>query len=307
LDDLMRRLIISVFSLTVITFAFLSCGKGTVEIGESTYEPKIVVQAFLYPGQKVEGILITRNIAMNNTTPDPLSIFLSTADVRLIDLNTNTEYRLTFNLKKLSFEYNGNDLIVGYDKDYQLKISANFDGMSLYASSTTHTPRSGFRIDNSLSQIQPLFYREKDNSGNIKNFSIAFTPSIGTEFYAFSIVALNASDSTFIYDNAFADVKHEDVIKELDQFKYQLRWLQNINSLGNEIKYDLDWIHFWFYGNYRVVVYAGDDNYRNYLLTYKTVQEFDGNFHEPNMKFQGDGIGVFASVIADTVYLRVKK
>jgi hypothetical protein len=302
----MRLKIIIVLSFTILIFGLIACGEGTVDICENTYEPKIVVEGYLYPGQKVENIRVTRNVILN-TTPDPLSIFLTTADVRLVDLSTNIEYHLTFNLKKLSFEYNGNDLLIGYDKSYQLKISATFDGINLSTSSITHTPKSGFRIKDSLSEIQSLFYREKGSDGNVKNFSIAFTPSFGTEFYAFSIVALDASDSTFNYDNAYVNIKHEDVIKGLDQLKYQLRWLQNINSSGNEIKYNLDWIHFWFYGDYRVVVYAGDDNYRNFLITYKTVQEFDGNFHEPNMKLEGDGIGVFASVIADTVYLRVMR
>ena len=41
--------------------------------------------------------------------------------------------------------------------------------------------------------------------------------------------------------------------------------------------------------------------------TYKNVQEFDGNFHEPRINIQGDGIGIFGSAIADTVFLKVKK
>ena len=56
---------------------------------------------------------------------------------------------------------------------------------------------------------------------------------------------------------------------------------------------------------YRAVVYACDENFRLFLLTYDSVQEFDGNFHEPIMNFTGDGIGVFGSCIADTVYFKV--
>ncbi len=141
----------------------------------------------------------------------------------------------------------------------------------------------------------------------MKNFSITFSPSIGTNFYAFSIAAIDASDSTFIYNNAYVNVSHDDVTKNLDGYRYQLIWLQDINSFGSEIKYNLDWIHFWFYGKYRIIVYAGDDNYKNFVLTYKNVQEFDGNFHEPQMNMQGDGIGIFGSVVADTVYVSVKK
>jgi hypothetical protein len=293
-------------SLVSLLLFFISCGEGSVDIDVSTYLPKIAVEAFLFPGKKVEGIRITKNVALN-TMPDPISIFLSAADVRIIDMSTNKEYKLTYNPAKYTFEYNGSDLVIDYDRDYRLKVSASFDGFNLSASAVTHTPKAGFHISDSLSEIQPMFYREKDVNGDLKNFSITFSPSLGTDFYAFSIVALNASDSTFNYDNAYADIKREDVVKDLDQYKYQLIWLQNVNSAGQQISYNLNWIQLWFYGDYRVVVYAGDSNYKNFLLTYRTVQDFDGNFHEPNMKLDGDGIGIFASVIADTVYLHVKK
>ena len=32
------------------------------------------------------------------------------------------------------------------------------------------------------------------------------------------------------------------------------------------------------------------------------VKEIDGNYHEPAFHFEGDGIGVFGSAIADTAY-----
>ena len=294
--------------LTALTagIIFCSCGQGVVEIGQNTYEPKIVIEGYLYPGQPVRNIRITRNIPLN-TASDPTSIVITNADVKLTDLQTNKNYQLTFNVQKFSYEYSGNDLRIDYGNSYKLTVNAAIDGKSLSASSVTNVPKSGFKINPVLSELQPLYYRERDGNGNVKNFSITFSPSTGTNFYAFSIAALDASDSTFIYNNAYVNVSHDDVTKNLDGYRYQLIWLQDINSFGAEIKYDLDWIHFWFYGKYRIIVYAGDDNYKNFVLTYKNVQEFDGNFHEPQMNMQGDGIGIFGSVIADTVYVSVKK
>ena len=79
------------------------------------------------------------------------------------------------------------------------------------------------------------------------------------------------------------------------------------STTGETLIGALDWINIWFYGNYRIIVYACDENFRLYVLTYKNVQEFDGNFHEPRINIDGDGIGIFGSAIADTVYLKVKK
>ena len=297
---------LNIFFILVSAILIFSCGESTVEIGKNTYEPKIVIDGYLYPGQKVQNIRITRNIPLN-TNIDPTALILINADVQLVDLQSNKEYRLTFNPKNFSFEYSGTDLLIGFDKSYKLVVSAVIDGKVIAANSTTRTPNSGFKIIDELTTNQSIFYREKDSSGEVKNITITFVPSFGTNFYAFSMVSLNASDSSFIYNNPYVEVKTKDVIEELDRFKYQMRWLQNINSLGTSIKYDLDWINFWFYGDYRIIVYACDENFRLYVQTYKIVQEFDGNFHEPRINIQGDGIGIFGSAVADTVYLRIKK
>ena len=52
-------------------------------------------------------------------------------------------------------------------------------------------------------------------------------------------------------------------------------------------------------------MYATDDNYREFVQTYNDVQEDDGNFHEAKFNIDGDGIGVFGSMIADTAYIEV--
>jgi hypothetical protein len=48
-----------------------------------------------------------------------------------------------------------------------------------------------------------------------------------------------------------------------------------------------------------------DKNYREFLQTYNDVQEEDGNFHEAKFNIEGDGIGVFGSVVTDTVYIEI--
>lgn len=301
-----RKSFKELFPLIVLAVSFYSCGEGTVEIGQNTYEPKIVIEGYLYPGQKIENIRITRNIPLNRR-PDPKTLILFNADVKLVDLQNNEEFKLTFNPQKFSFEYSGTNLSIGFGKSYKLIVSAKVDEKNLTASSITTVPQAGFKIIDGLSKTEPLFYRERDDKGNVKNFSVTFSPSVGTDFYVISIVSLNASDSTFIYDNAYVEMSREEIKNDLEAHKFRLMWLQNINSRSSKIKYDLDWINIWFYGDYRIIFYAGDNNFKQFVLTYKSVQEFDGNFHEPRMNMQGDGIGIFASAIADTVYLKVKK
>ena len=77
-------------------------------------------------------------------------------------------------------------------------------------------------------------------------------------------------------------------------------------DVQNQIQ-DINWLDTWFYGNYRVVMYAGDRNFKDYFITINQLQEMDGNYHEPKMYFEGDGIGIFGSFIADTVTFNLVK
>lgn len=290
----------------LIILVFYSCGESTVEIGQNTYSPKIVIEGYLYPGKKVENIRITRNIPLN-TQPDPADVILYSADVKLTDLQDSKEYTLVFNPEKYSFEYNGGDLQIDYDKSYKLTVKAIIDGKNLQASSVTTTPRAGFKILKDEAELDSMKYRETIESGIVKQFKSPFVPSPETEYYAISIVALDASFDNFIYDNPYMEIDRKDLEEDFDVYKYQFKWLQNVNSYSTKIDYNVEWLDTWFYSRYRLIIYAADENYRLFAQTYKNVQEFDGNFHEPRVNIQGDGIGVFGSLIADTVYFKVTK
>ncbi|MCX7876537.1 MAG: DUF4249 family protein [Melioribacteraceae bacterium] len=291
--------------ILLITIFIFSCGQSVVEL-EDTFEPKIVVEAFIYPNQKVNDISITKNFPLN-TAPNAQELIIRDAKVTITDLKTNKEYNLVFNSKTFCYEYNSNDLIIEYDREYQLKVNATIYGKNLTAISKTKTPQKGFAIVKEKTVSGTLSYRQKDENGFVKNLPLVFKISEGTSFYPVSIVALDASEPNFIYDNAYREVKKEDVIKDLDNFKFRQRQIFNVNSSGSFYEYEITWTAIWFYGRYRMVVYAADENYRQFSLTYRNVQEFDGNFHEPKITIQGDGIGVFASMIADTVYFSIKK
>lgn len=295
----MRKILI-VLSAIVL----LSCGEGTVEIGEKTYTPKIVVEGYLVPGRSVENIRITKSFPIN-TKPNVASILIPNANARIVDLQNGKEYTLKFNLSKYSYE--NTELIIDYDKSYKLFVEAKIDGRILKTSGVTHTPKSGFKIIKEESLLDSLKYREKDNENNLRKFKIVFQPSEGTKFYAFSLVSLNANDSTFIFNNPYVEIKLEDLHKNFEYYRYRAAWIENVNTSADKINYEIEWFNIWFYGYYRLIVYAGDENFRLFTLTYKNIQELDGNFHEPRMNLTDDGIGIFGSYIADTLYFKVIK
>ncbi len=296
---------VSIIFLTIFSILIISCGESTVEL-EQTFKPKIVMQAIIYPGQQVSGISISRNIPIN-TQPNPKTLFISDANLSITDLSTGKVYKLSYNPSKFSYQYDGKDWIVDYDRSYKLLITARIDDVILTASSVTKTPAKGFSIIKEKTVSGELKYKEQDALGSVKEIPLKLNLSPGTTYYPISLVALDASDTTFIYDNSYLEVKQEDVVKNLDRYKYIQRQIQNINPNAADIDYDINWISIWFYSRYRMIVYAADENFRIYNLTYRGVQEFDGNFHEPKINIVGDAIGVFGSMIADTVYFKVKK
>jgi hypothetical protein len=285
----------------------MSCGEGVVEVDERNYEEKIVIEGYLQPNQPVSKIRLTRNIPMN-TNLRRLDLFIDNAEVKLVDLTNGgyDEYELTFNPDSLYYEYNGQDLQINYSGKYRLEVSATIDGKRLSTRSTTTVPDEGFKIRKDLS-TDSLYFNKRGEDGILNKAQVVFQRSPETEFYAFSFIALEASTSAFIYNHPFVpkEIEEKDVEEHLDDFKYGMDTIFNTPESTGTTTLIVENYHTFFYGWYRVIAYAGDANYKDFFLTHSSVMEMDGNLHEPKMHFEGDGIGVFGSVIADTLFFKV--
>ena len=95
--------------------------------------------------------------------------------------------------------------------------------------------------------------------------------------------------------------------EDIERFTFNTTWIQNTPTSAGYSILKLFWFDFYFYSDYEIIVYAVDENYRKYLQTFQDVREPDGNFHEAAFSFEGDGIGVFGSYIADTTFISVTR
>ena len=299
---------IYLFNLLLLVIIVSSCGEGTVSVTNESYEPKIVIEGFLVANQKVEKIRIARNFPIDaNLQRFDLIPDVDRTQVTITDVEKGTSYDLTFHIAEENnfddyyWEYNRDDLIIECGKTYRLNVSAPIDGCILHASSTTTVPLQGLKIVQL--NYDRLHYRQQDENNQIVNFKVTIERSPGTTFYLTTMQALEANKSTYIYDNPYEDVKPEDVTDDVSTFRYD--WIQNTPSTSGQSEFDIYWNSLRFYCKYEVIVYASDENYMSFLQTYNDVQEPDGNFHEPRFNIEGDGIGVFGSTIADTVYIEV--
>jgi hypothetical protein len=286
------RFLMKVINLIIpvlISIIFMECGRPGVNINDTAYEPKIAVEGYLYCGETIKDFRLTRNFALG-VPIDPNSLYLTpssnnvTVTINGVPLNFDLQTNTYFN----------NQVTIDYNKTYTLAVFASIDGKDLHTTSTTTTPQKGFTILN-------------NNLGQFTYDGLPITVSIkaspGTNFYAFSIVPDTASTSNFIYKNVLrSDIDSSDVVNNFNDYKFRDGILDNINSYAETVfTFTLQLQDTWFYSPYTIIAYAGDTNFKEYFMTAPSVEEFDGNFHAPVQIFNGDGIGVFASAIRDTL------
>lgn len=286
----MKNILVILTGLVIL----IGCGDPAVDVSDVEYKPKITVEGYVYPGEQIKDIYLTRNYRLG-VAIDTTEVFLLPADNEV----AATVNGVPLQFDPVTFSYYAN-LMGDYNTSYELRVSAKIDGQVIQTSTVTTTPSSGFHILNN--NLGNLTYQEDE-------VNIEFTPSPGTDFYAFSIRADSTSLENFIYDNPYIpNIDKDELAEDYKDYGYEYDLLINIDSYSNvPIEYEVSGLNTWFYSSYTVYVYAGDKNFKDYMLTARNVQQTDGNFVEPEFHFTGDGIGVFGSAIRDTVTFNLLK
>ncbi len=281
-----NKISLSILVIFLIIGSLIGCGDPSVDITSVSYDPRIVVEGYLFPGEPVKDIRIMRNFPLNQPI-DTNQFFINPA---IADVKINTT-KLDFDSSKHS--YFTNAFTVEKGQTYTLEVSATIDGKKLTTTASTTVPLDGLKLLSSDS-VQHHYSEE---------FGILFCPMTPTGFYAFSIRADSAGLSNFIYDNEFnSNMKSDQLEKDLNNFRLRSAFIQNLKpDTLNAVYQPIRTFNTWFYSDYTVIMYAGDQNFKNFVLTAPSVKEFDGNFHEPKIIMQGSGAGVFASAIKDTI------
>jgi len=280
----MKNILLFILGLVLLA----ACGDPAVDVLTVEYEAKIAVEGYVYPGEQIKDIILTRNFRLEQPI-DTSKIILFPAENEVVATINGTP--LMFDPISLTYYSN---ITAEYNTSYELVVKAKIDGRELETSSVTTTPAPGFDlVQNNLGDV---VYRSQP-------LTFGFSTSPGTDFYTFSIRADNPTLDNFIYDNPYIpNLERKDVEDAFNDYRYQYNLLLNVDSYSAApIGYEILGLDTWFYTSYTVIVYAGDRNFKDYLLTAKDVQQPDGNFVEPKFHFSGDGIGIFGSAIRDTL------
>ena len=281
---------------------YLACGETSVNIDNSTYKPKIVVNGLLYTGEQIQKIKIMRNFPLNTTIISDEK-YLTDA---LVTISNNYGDADTLYYSPLSNYYVSDseamDIVGG--EEYTLYVSAEIDGQQLWTRSSTIAPHLGFSINDQLSTAGDIPYRKYYINGLLTNPTVTFNRTEGAEFYGLSAVALDANDSTFIEDNIFG-VDPDSLDEMINYIKYISYWSSPDNRAEGTSTIELPWYLIYFYSTYRLILYAGDLNFYHFFISHQNVMNIDGNLREPLFYFKGDGIGLFGSAVRDSIYFNV--
>jgi hypothetical protein len=300
--------IITLVTILILANIITGCGDATMEPTHESYEPRIVIEGYLHAGKNIDRIYISQNFPVDadltklNILPDPDKTI-----VQITDLESDEIYPLEYHTSE-NGDWNDyywtcreSDFVVGYGKSYQIDVWSQIEGKDLHASSVTTVPEKGFEIISI--NYNSLKYRQQEENGTLQQFEFEFNRSFGSTFYTATIEALNPTLESFIYDNPYEEKEPEDVDLVDDAITYSV--IHHAPEVSGMSEKSLGWEVFKFYDQYRIIFFAADDNYKDYLITHNDVMEMNGNFHEAKFNIEGDGIGVFASIITDTVFVEV--
>ena len=294
------------YVLIILSLILTSCGDGIVEIDSKIYEPKIVVRGFLEPNKQVSNISISRNFPLNQKFNQD-SLHLENANVILTDLILNKSYKLEYD--KTSKTYQKLDLIVEKGKIYKLYVSATIDNKNLEAWSTTKVPDELLEIDTIKSKLKPFIAFDKDETGNYKCFELYWKCSPDNFCFAFNKEPLNTDWSNMMFSYPWdADDKAK---QKYGNNWYSLRHITTYiifnRNKQNEFYYSIEPVLFIYYGLQRLIITTGDINFLDYITQPQEMVDVDGNYFEPKHHINGNGIGVFGSMISDTVEVTLLK
>lgn len=287
--------------VVLIAVLLFGCGEGMVDINTKNYEPRIVIYGFIQPGNNVKNISITRNFPLNQKI-NADSLYLKDADVVITDLSINKSYKLDFDADTKKFQRL--DMIIMKGRSYKLSISAVIDGVTVEASAVTNTPKEAVEIDTSRSRLESFHVFDKYENGEYKYFEVCWKFDPEASCYIFSKESIKMTDSNRIW--GMNNEAYEQMRAKYGNF-FTWRRGNTVEILyakdrsGEYYSHIIEAILFAYHGAQRFIVTTGDKNFYDYINLPREVVDVDGNHFEPKYHVSGQAIGVFGSIVSDTV------
>jgi hypothetical protein len=261
---------------SIIVYVLISSCEDSSPINTET--DLVVIQAYLFAGDTINDIRITKTFAMGVDTA--LMPPVNDATVQLVK---NT---ITYNLVSSPgdsgyYNYSGHDLVVGEGDKFTIKV--DYFGKVASGTTTVPTPPSGVVESNDT-----LMMPESFKPGQFQFDSTKNQVKVSWEIEANAMY--------------FVDIRNIEEEPQFVESKYPRRGLPGrmVNMPMNQNSYTILFEDLIYYGRYRVTVYKIN---QEYVDLYISRNQNSRELNEPLTNIQ-NGLGIFSAFNSVSVYFR---
>ncbi len=270
--------------LILLFTAFFSCDEESLQ-GEN-----FVVEAYLYAGEKIDGIKVKQ--VEDIYTVETKNIILTNAQITL--KKNNIFYPLIFDNNKQSYMYSGSALKVEVNDIFELEVIVG-DRIS---TAKTIVPKAteGISISGNKIVIPPIAIR----LGIVEELTKLFSNARVTtrwknpddQLHFIVIENIQAGDLIFPSDFPIPEA----TLKLIQSFRY-------ISSPTKNTNFEIPGLSLETYGRYRAKVYRVNQEYAN-LYNNQIQDSRDLNAPPSNVN---NALGIFSAFASDSVFFEVVK
>ncbi|MTI30876.1 DUF4249 family protein [Xanthovirga aplysinae] len=264
------------------------CGLAMLSCQDQTFDPTeaedLIVEAYLYSGQPVNQIKLTRLIPFIEEN-DNDDYFVNDAEV-FIHHGEDT-FPLILNQGDTgTYYYPGSDLEIATGKTFELRVE--YFGKTIHATSIVPASPLGLQLSEDEIEIEPIEEMMDIRNREVPDLIVEWDNPSGESFYV-------------LMENIEAESEPLDVNGLMEGFMQgRFRMITRPSPLDT---YVIRGMQLTEYGTYRLVLFRVN---QEYVDLYESTEQDSRFLNEPASNVE-NGLGIFTAFNSDTIYFEVKK
>jgi len=260
-----------------------SCTTETTTFDPTTAE-ELVVEAYLYAGQPVDQVKLTRLIPFIEESEND-QYFVNDAEV-FIHQDGNT-YPLVLDAGDSgTYYYPAGDPEIEVGKTFDLSLE--YFGKTLQATTTVPEPPSGLKLSEDEVEIEPIYEMWDIRDREVPDIILEWDNPNGESFF---VLVENIED-----DNDPVDVNG--IMEGFMQNRF--RMVSAPTSLDTHVVRGMQLTE---YGTYRILLFRVN---QEYVDLYESTEQDSRSLNEPASNI-ANGLGIFTAFSSDSIFFEVKR
>lgn len=281
------------FSITLLLCAVFLLTNCTTGLIEPEFKEEIIVNGYLIVGNGVDTIHVSKSLPIDEDYSYEAAA-VSTDSV-FISVDDRTFRLLEYDTKPGAYHLQKDSMTITPGKEYCLEVCV--EGKTIHAS--TIAPEQ-IQIQGLNTDTSYYPYPDPDKS---TRFQLSWNETDFTAAYEFSVIATPPYD---LVDFGM-DQLVENRLEEFDNDTLLAFWpVHDFPVSKFETSVEIPWFAFSYYGDYKIKLYAIDDNLWDLAASSVIYMPQSSEFEQPVYNVDR-GLGIFAAVSVDSVHVHVKR